>query len=251
MNTANRLLIQMVLAIVIFASTQSATAFYDTRAGRWLSRDPIAEWGGLNPYGFVMNDSVNYSDVLGLYPAQVQSITYTGHGTVDWNGGFPTIVDIDVLISGEGPLDVSRSHATASIAAKVDESVSASISTRTDLQAGPASLTSLQVSTFLQNGKIKACCTCAAPGTRIRAQAQVESVLNGTAGSAHADFEHLRSLATAARPRAGTSGAVEKSIDSSYCATFEFKLGQGWTDKSRTRRTVSSVTVNATFDCIQ
>lgn len=39
---------------------------YDPKAGRWLSRDPIAEDGGLNLYGFVGNDGVNGVDVLGL-----------------------------------------------------------------------------------------------------------------------------------------------------------------------------------------
>jgi len=34
--------------------------------GRWLCRDPIEEWGGLNLYGFARNDGVNFVDVLGL-----------------------------------------------------------------------------------------------------------------------------------------------------------------------------------------
>ena len=34
--------------------------------GRWISRDPIGERGGLNLYGFVGNDAVNRIDVLGL-----------------------------------------------------------------------------------------------------------------------------------------------------------------------------------------
>jgi len=34
--------------------------------GRWLSRDPIAERGGVNLYGFVGNNGVNGTDLLGL-----------------------------------------------------------------------------------------------------------------------------------------------------------------------------------------
>jgi hypothetical protein len=34
--------------------------------GRWPSRDPIEEQGGINLYGFVGNDGVNRFDVLGL-----------------------------------------------------------------------------------------------------------------------------------------------------------------------------------------
>lgn len=39
--------------------------YYDPVTGRWPSRDPIGENGGLNLYGFVGNDGVNKTDVLG------------------------------------------------------------------------------------------------------------------------------------------------------------------------------------------
>jgi RHS repeat-associated protein len=40
--------------------------YYDPETGRWLSRDPIGERGGVNLYGMVGNDPVNHYDVLGL-----------------------------------------------------------------------------------------------------------------------------------------------------------------------------------------
>ena len=40
--------------------------YYDPETGRWLSRDPLGEQGGLNLYGFVGNDGVNRRDYLGL-----------------------------------------------------------------------------------------------------------------------------------------------------------------------------------------
>ncbi len=40
--------------------------YYNPETGRWLSRDPIAERGGFNLYGFVGNDGVNRVDLLGL-----------------------------------------------------------------------------------------------------------------------------------------------------------------------------------------
>jgi uncharacterized protein RhaS with RHS repeats len=40
--------------------------YYDPVTGRWPSRDPIEEEGGLNLYGYVENDSLNYIDSLGL-----------------------------------------------------------------------------------------------------------------------------------------------------------------------------------------
>jgi uncharacterized protein RhaS with RHS repeats len=40
--------------------------YYSPEMGRWLSRDPIAEQGGINLYGMVGNDPVNRTDYLGL-----------------------------------------------------------------------------------------------------------------------------------------------------------------------------------------
>jgi RHS repeat-associated protein len=39
--------------------------YYDPKTGRWPSRDPIEEQGGINLYNFVGNDSVNRLDILG------------------------------------------------------------------------------------------------------------------------------------------------------------------------------------------
>jgi uncharacterized protein RhaS with RHS repeats len=40
--------------------------FYDPLTGRWPSRDPIGERGGLNLYGFIGNNGVGKWDYLGL-----------------------------------------------------------------------------------------------------------------------------------------------------------------------------------------
>jgi RHS repeat-associated protein len=39
---------------------------YDAGLGRWISRDPITEDGGINLYVYVANSPVNYVDLLGL-----------------------------------------------------------------------------------------------------------------------------------------------------------------------------------------
>ena len=41
--------------------------WYDPLTGRWPSRDPITERGGVNLYGFVGNDGVKWFDILGLF----------------------------------------------------------------------------------------------------------------------------------------------------------------------------------------
>ena len=40
--------------------------FYDPELGRWMSRDPIAEDGGLNLYAYAYNSPLNYYDPYGL-----------------------------------------------------------------------------------------------------------------------------------------------------------------------------------------
>ena len=46
--------------------------YYDPRSGKWLSRDPLGEAGGLNMFAWCRNDGVNKYDVHGAIPV--------GHG---------------------------------------------------------------------------------------------------------------------------------------------------------------------------
>ncbi len=48
--------------------TISGYRFYSAEFGRWVSRDPIGEDGGINLYGFVGNDSISQIDYLGQIP---------------------------------------------------------------------------------------------------------------------------------------------------------------------------------------
>ncbi|GAA5484539.1 hypothetical protein Hsar01_03783 [Haloferula sargassicola] len=58
--------------------------YYHPYLGRWISRDPIGERGGLNLYGFVGNDGVNRWDYLGLDWAE-----YTGEYVTIYEGNPP------------------------------------------------------------------------------------------------------------------------------------------------------------------
>jgi len=44
---------------------------YDADLGRWLNRDPIEEEGGINLYGYVANDPINYFDPDGESAAAI------------------------------------------------------------------------------------------------------------------------------------------------------------------------------------
>jgi RHS repeat-associated protein len=58
---------------------------YEPALGRWLSRDPIAESGGINLYAYVNGNPVNYYDPFGLDPITLQGII-----KVDTDGSGPT-----------------------------------------------------------------------------------------------------------------------------------------------------------------
>lgn len=65
--------------------------YYDPESGRWISRDPAEERGGVNLYGFVGNDGLNGIDVLGLAEFKFESnygIWYYRKYSVASNGGF-------------------------------------------------------------------------------------------------------------------------------------------------------------------
>ncbi|MCO5043847.1 MAG: RHS repeat-associated core domain-containing protein [Kiritimatiellae bacterium] len=52
--------------------------FYSSEMGRWLSRDPLGERGGLNLHGFVRNDPIRYVDPLGLVTYDLDPSTHEG-----------------------------------------------------------------------------------------------------------------------------------------------------------------------------
>ena len=72
--------------------------YYNPSTGRWLSKDPIEEDGGLNLYGMVNNDSVNLWDYLG------QSIKVD----LKFIPGHPQDVPVSYVNYGSGGVGVIR-----------------------------------------------------------------------------------------------------------------------------------------------
>jgi uncharacterized protein RhaS with RHS repeats len=62
-----------------------AYRYYDPATGRWPSRDPIEEEGGVNLYGFVGNNSILLIDYLGL-ESDCKGEVVAGHGSRNPDG---------------------------------------------------------------------------------------------------------------------------------------------------------------------
>lgn len=57
---------RLAIAVLLLSMLSASRAGYDPTIGRWLSRDPIAEDGGINLYGYVRNQPIRFVDPLGL-----------------------------------------------------------------------------------------------------------------------------------------------------------------------------------------
>ena len=73
--------------------TEYQYRYYDPVTGRWPSRDPIEEQGGVNLYAFVGNDGVNYFDLYGLILDTIWDVgnaawSYGSAANNAWNGNW-------------------------------------------------------------------------------------------------------------------------------------------------------------------
>ena len=76
--------------------------YYSAATGRWLSRDPIVERGGLALYGFVRNDPTCFHDRLGKL-----TVDFTGAGSTIAVTIIPTLSVSDVCHGGPLHFNVS------------------------------------------------------------------------------------------------------------------------------------------------
>ena len=74
----------MVFTWAVLFATHSAHAFYNPSTGRWLSRDPINEDGGITLYVHCHNNLVDHIDLLGLWKIErkwkARAIAYAEEG---------------------------------------------------------------------------------------------------------------------------------------------------------------------------
>jgi RHS repeat-associated protein len=88
--------------------------YYDPLTGRWPSRDPIGESGGMNLYGFVGNDGVGLWDYLGLKNWVSFNSDYQGKNSSEiWeqaraNGVLDVNPGIGFQSDGYGNVDIDK-----------------------------------------------------------------------------------------------------------------------------------------------
>ncbi len=75
--------------------------FYNPAIGRWMTRDPLGELGGINLYGFVGNSPINLVDPYGLLGWKEKAFTAM---TSFWKIFGPSVLYVDDMIIKPLPL---------------------------------------------------------------------------------------------------------------------------------------------------
>ena len=71
-----------------------AFRYYDPLSGRWLSRDPIGERGGINLYTFVQNNGVARFDYLGFAPTVTRKDDVREHKDTGMSGSVGVYITV-------------------------------------------------------------------------------------------------------------------------------------------------------------
>jgi pyrrolidone-carboxylate peptidase len=90
-------LFRLILFLSLALFPTLARAYYNPAQGRWCSRDPIAERGGVNLYGFVGNAPTGAVDTDG------RAVTVSIGGEIDSTTTIPEYSGTIVIVSGFDP----------------------------------------------------------------------------------------------------------------------------------------------------
>jgi hypothetical protein len=210
---------------------------------------------------FVENNPANKIDNLGLLSIDANvTVTYNGHGSVELHSpskAAKSYIYFDPEIEkGKIPLKLGSTMPAASLKLHLDEGFHAHIDAMSNLGGAGAGYEAVQMSAGL-SGDIKACCVCV-PG-KIQADFSLWAMIANPSRSgvvnrawnAHVTFDNrYNAAAYVGNSPKFVVGSIRKSMDSDYCATFHFNLGQGWWENVASAGGVLSyVELTASFTC--
>jgi RHS repeat-associated protein len=138
--------------------------YYDPGTGRWPSRDPVEEFGGINLYAMVINNPVNYWDNLGLTVITYEPRRQSGGQVDEYSRAYlgneilidstvsssviPSDSDITVnSLAAAGSLD-AYSSTTITISCDGNGKISYSVEQENDPPSGSMSSGDLSVGTY-------------------------------------------------------------------------------------------------------
>jgi RHS repeat-associated protein len=130
---------------------------YDPNLGRWLSRDPLGEAGGLNLYGYVGNDPINLLDPFGLKYAEM----YAGYGAV--GGGAAAAVGSIAVDAATGGVNVLATPAEVAGGAALGGILGYDVGKLVDIITGNSETPAIPITVNAMQAKPKNCPTGTVP----------------------------------------------------------------------------------------
>jgi len=141
------------LTVLLLQFVNSASAIYDPRLGRFLSRDPLREEGGINLYAYCGNDPVNRHDPLGLDWNPFHETFWTEGTDANWNRAASAMLHLTAFVAGRSASPPALLEAIQNSPTQNVRNIGGGIQVGTGnaLLAGPSAFFSLQggVGTFL------------------------------------------------------------------------------------------------------
>jgi hypothetical protein len=88
-SLTRRLSLTPAALLLLLASSQLSSAWYDPGVQRWINRDPVGEAGGINLFGFARGNAVNWFDRDGLKAATIECRGGKYNIILNWAKGEP------------------------------------------------------------------------------------------------------------------------------------------------------------------
>lgn len=227
---------------------ESGMRYYNSAIGRWPSRDPIEEDGGLLLYGFVENYPIGNVDPRGLLTVSAEITRY--HGSVEWHRGAKTGSYFHT--DHRGPGRYFEKHAM--IDSGIVGAVTAWIDSSTSMKGYWRHPDYLQLSGFLF-GKLIVCDCCCKNGVQVDYKLSVSMTASGKVGGGNttsSTFDGDTLIIRSNAPAQTKTGVKAYTCPKPpACLEIPFNVDSGWFDYDSIGSGVSSsAKLTAVASCV-